>query len=330
VTAISIIALRRLALRVGLVDRPGGRKMHEGPVPLVGGLGMVLGIAFGFALSGNAVGALQPYLASALLLAVIGALDDNFALSPGLRLLAQIVAVIPMVLGVGVRIETFGDLVGIGPLDVGHASLAVTIFVAVSAINAFNLVDGLDGVAGGIVVAALTVFLSLGPAASDPAGAALAILLIASVAGFLVFNAPVPWDNSGYKCFMGDAGSTMLGFSLAWLLIRDSQGPHALLAPVTALWIVLVPSVDLLWSVLRRVLRRQSILRADGEHLHHVLRRAGLGSVAVAACMVGMTLCAGFVGVALESAGVPAWGSFAAWWLAGAALIGSATLAARR
>jgi len=312
VTAISILALRRLALHVGLVDHPGGRKGHDGQVPLVGGLGMVLGLVFGLALCGNAVGVLQPYIASALLLVVVGALDDNFALSPGLRLLAQVVAVMPMVFGVGVRIETFGDLLGTGPLDVGGASFATTVFVTVSAINAFNLVDGLDGVAGGIVIAALVVFLSLGPGASDPASAVLATVLTASVAGFLLFNAPVPWDNTGYKCFMGDAGSTMLGFSLAWLLIRDSQGSHPLLAPVTALWIVLVPAVDLLWSVLRRVLRRQSILRADGEHLHHVLRRAGLGPSAVAAWMFGVTLCAGFAGVALESAGVPAWGSFAA------------------
>ncbi len=329
VTAASILALRRVALRVGLVDYPGGRKTHEGQVPLVGGLGMVLGIAVGLLMSGNTGGALQPYLASALLLAVVGALDDNFALSPGLRLLAQVGAVLPMVLGMGVRIQTFGDLVGIGPLDVGDASLAVTVFVTVAAINAFNLVDGMDGVAGGVVLAALVVFLSLGPAAIDPASAVLATILAASVAGFLVFNAPVPWDNTRYKCFMGDAGSTMLGFSLAWLLIRTSQGSHPVLAPVTALWIVFVPAVDLLWSVLRRTLRRQSILRADGEHLHHMLCRAGLGPVAVAACIVGVTLCAGISGVALEIAGVPAWGSFAAWWLAGAVLVGSVTLAAR-
>ena len=158
----------------------------------------------------------------------------------------------------------------------------------------------------------------------------LATILAASVAGFLVFNAPVPWDNSRYRCFMGDAGSTMLGFALAWLLIRASQGPRAVLAPVTALWIVFVPAVDLLWSVVRRALRRQSILRADGEHLHHVLRRAGLAPVTVAACIVGVTLCAGFAGVALEAADVPAWASFVAWWLAGASLVVVATLAARR
>jgi UDP-GlcNAc:undecaprenyl-phosphate GlcNAc-1-phosphate transferase len=330
VTVAAILVLRRLALRIGLVDHPGGRKLHAGPVPLVGGLGMVLGLAAGYAASGSAAADLPPYLDSVLLLAVVGALDDRFGLSPGLRLSAQVVAVLPMFFGVGVRILTFGDLVGIGPLNVGPASFAATVFVTVAAINAFNLVDGLDGVAGGVALAALLVFLSLGPSTSAPSSAALATVLVACIAAFLLFNAPLPWDNSRYKCFMGDAGSTMLGFSLAWLLIRSSQGPAALLAPVTALWIAFVPAVDLLWTVLRRGLRRQSILRADGEHLHHLLQQAGLGPRAAAAAMVGGTLLAGYTGVGLERTGVPAWESFAAWWVAGTGLMGAATLVARR
>lgn len=333
VTVGAILALRRIALHVDLVDRPGGRKSHAGAVPLVGGLGMVFGVAFGLAACGAGAGAgfgsLQQFLYSAVLLAIVGALDDGFALSPGVRLFTQVVAVLPMFFADGIRITTFGDLFGTGPLDVGGISLPVTAFVTVAAINAFNLLDGVDGLVGCVALTALMVFLSLVPAGPVAANGAVAVVLAACVAGFLVFNIPVPWDNSAYKCFMGDAGSTMLGFSLAWLMIGSSQGLRPLLEPVTALWIVLVPAVDLLWAVLRRLVRRQSLLRADGEHLHHMLARAGLGSRAVVAVLTGLSLLAGLVGVRLEHAGVPAWGSFALWLASGAVLVLATTLRAR-
>jgi UDP-GlcNAc:undecaprenyl-phosphate GlcNAc-1-phosphate transferase len=329
-TVTAMLVLRRIALRVDLVDHPGGRKLHEGRVPLVGGLAMVVGLAVGLAVAGAAVGPLQQYLYSAVLLTAVGALDDNFSLSPGLRLLAQLAAVLPMFFGVGIRLQSLGDLVGIGPLDVSGVSLAVTMFITVAAINAFNLLDGLDGLAGGVALIALLVYLLLQPGTIDPGSALLALVLLACLAGFLAFNVPVPWDNSGYKCFMGDAGSTMVGFSLAWLLIRASQGVHPLLAPVTALWIVFVPAVDLLWTVLRRMLRRQSMLRADGEHLHHLLRRAGLAPAAALGVLLGLTLLGGLVGLLLEKAAVPAWGSFAIWWASGIAMVAATTRGARR
>jgi UDP-GlcNAc:undecaprenyl-phosphate GlcNAc-1-phosphate transferase len=188
-------------------------------------------------------------------------------------------------------------------------SLFATALVAMAAINAFNMLDGVDGLAGGIALTAIVLLLCLSPGEARTGSTLLAAVLSASIVGFLVFNLPVRW-NSAIRCFMGDGGSTLLGFSLAWLMIGSSQGPARLAAPVTMVWLVLVPTTELIWSVVRRISRGRSPVRADNEHMHHMLLRAGLGIRAVFAVMTGLSLLCGFVGLQLERAHAPDWVSF--------------------
>jgi UDP-GlcNAc:undecaprenyl-phosphate GlcNAc-1-phosphate transferase len=309
VTVGAIVALRPLAFAVDLLDRPGGHKTHHGAVPLVGGLGMLFGLVVGLTSNGNPIGDLQPYLFSASLLTVVGLFDDRFNIAPILRLTAQFVAVLPMFFGAGVQLTSFGDLIGSGPLDVSGYSLFATALVAMAAINAFNMLDGLDGLAGGVALTATVLLLCLSPAEASIGTTLLAVVLSASIIGFLVFNLPVRW-NSRIRTFMGDGGSTLLGFSLAWLMIGASQGPSRLAAPVTMVWLVLVPTTELIWSVVRRIARGRSPIRADNEQMHQNLLRAGLGVRAVFAAMIGLSLLCGFIGLQLERAHVPDWVSF--------------------
>jgi UDP-GlcNAc:undecaprenyl-phosphate/decaprenyl-phosphate GlcNAc-1-phosphate transferase len=325
ITVAALLALRPIAYAVNLLDRPGGHKTHHGVVPVIGGLGMLLGLTFGLVSAGNTLGELQHFLVSAVLLAVVGMLDDRFNVAPSVRLTAQFVAVLPMFFLAGVRLESFGDLIGAGPLDVRNVSLFATAIVAIAAVNAFNMLDGLDGLAGGISLVAALLMLALPHADANVRSVALIGALCASITGFLLFNIPVRW-NRGVRCFMGDAGSTLLGFTLAWLMIGASQGSDRLAAPVTMAWLVAVPATDLVWSVLRRLSRGQSPLHADNEHLHHMLLRSGLGVRAVFAVMMTLSLFCGLTGVFLERTAVPEWLSFCALLLAGASLV----LAGRR
>jgi UDP-GlcNAc:undecaprenyl-phosphate GlcNAc-1-phosphate transferase len=303
-TIAAMTVLRPIAYRIDLLDRPGGHKTHNGAVPVVGGLAMLLGIVFGLALQPGLLAPLGYFLVSATLLVVVGLFDDRFTLSPRTRLAAQFVAVLPMVLGAGIYMQDFGDLFGTGPLTLAHGNLFVTAFVTMAAINAFNMLDGLDGLAGGLTLIALLAFLALGAGALSPGEFTLVAVIAGAVVGFLVFNIPVQ-VNRRIRCFMGDAGSTLLGFSIAWIAIAVSQRPDASVSAVTTVWFVAVPATDLLWTVGRRLARGQSPLRPDNEHLHHLLLRAGFGVRAVFLTMFSTGAVTAVVGLVLRHVDAP-------------------------
>jgi UDP-GlcNAc:undecaprenyl-phosphate GlcNAc-1-phosphate transferase len=154
---------------------------------------------------------------------------------------------------------------------------------------------------------------------STPGTAGLASVCIVgcgAVAAFLFFNIPAEF-NRGVRCFMGDAGSTLLGFSVAWLCIQVSQGPVKAAAPVTTLWIVALPLYELLWTTLRRVLHGQSPLRPDRAHFHHKLLDAGFGVRGAFFVMVCIGGALAAIGVGIHYFEVPDHVSFYSWLLSG-------------
>jgi UDP-GlcNAc:undecaprenyl-phosphate GlcNAc-1-phosphate transferase len=320
ITIAAMFALRPIAWVVDLVDRPGGHKTHRGEVPVVGGLAMLLGLVLGLAVSSSVIGSLSQYIVSVVLLVVVGSLDDRFDLPPAARLAAQFAAVLPMFFGAGVHIVSFGDLFGLGAIRTGSASLLATAFVTLAAINAFNMLDGLDGLAGGVAAISLGWLLYLSSGSASPIETTLTAVLLACVVGFLFFNVPIR-ANRRVRCFMGDAGSTLLGFSLAWLCISLSQAPVGRVAPITMVWIVGVPATDVIWTTIRRLARRQSPLRADNEHLHHSLRKAGIGVRGVFGMMVVAAALFGLIGTLLQAANAPDWLSLILLLACGVALV---------
>jgi UDP-GlcNAc:undecaprenyl-phosphate GlcNAc-1-phosphate transferase len=302
---LAIFALRPLAIAVDLIDRPGGRKTHHGDVPIVGGLAMFLGVVLGTGLLPLTDASGTSFLAACAVLVTVGLIDDRFDLSPWTRLPAQIAAAFVLMVGSGAIVSTLGDPLGNGGLTLtGLGAPVFTILIIIAAINAFNMLDGMDGLAGAmalITFIALT-FLSWSAGLIVPAGVSL--VLAGSVCAFLIFNFPTRL-NRPLRCFMGDAGSTLLGFSVAWLCIQVSQGPVEAAAPVTTLWVVALPLYELLWSTVRRAVRGVSPFRADSDHFHHLLLKAGFGVRGAFAVFVTLAgLLAGF-GVAAERLGLP-------------------------
>lgn len=297
-TVAAMLALRPLAYVVDLLDRPGGHKTHHGAVPVVGGLAMFLGLVFSLGAIPSGVGSLQFFLVSAAALVVVGMLDDRFSLSPWLRLAVQLVAVLPMFYGANVRVEDLGMVFGESALPVGQWSLVMTAIVTVAAINALNMLDGLDGLAGAVSLVALAALYVASSASGNAGDAYIVGALCGAVVGFLVFNLPIR-ANRPVRCFMGDAGSTLLGFAIAWFSIKASQADPVHLPAGAVLWILAIPAYDLQWTIVRRILRGQSPFRADNEHLHHSLLRAGLGVRAVFVVMLATAIvlaCVGLVG----------------------------------
>jgi UDP-GlcNAc:undecaprenyl-phosphate GlcNAc-1-phosphate transferase len=304
VTLIFMFALRPVAGAIGLVDRPGGRKTHVGVVPVIGGLCMYLGLLFTLPLLDPPTKGLIPFLLAGGLLVVIGAIDDRFDVPPRVRLIAQGTAALILCLGAGLVVRDVGNLLFFGEIRLGVFALPFTVLVTISVINAFNMLDGMDGLAAAISLSSFVLVAIASALFGGGTGLGLAMVAIAVVLAFLVFNFPARF-NRPVRSFMGDAGSTFLGFIVVWLCMRLSHGPERVIAPVTALWIAALPIFDLFISFGRRIRKGQSPLQADKEHFHHILQRAGLSDREVLVVMVTIAMLVGLTGILAERAGVP-------------------------
>jgi UDP-GlcNAc:undecaprenyl-phosphate/decaprenyl-phosphate GlcNAc-1-phosphate transferase len=317
---LAIFALRPLAIAVDLIDRPGGRKTHHGEVPIIGGLAMFLGIVLGTGLLPLTDASGAAFLAACTILVTVGLIDDRFDLSPWARLPVQIVAAIVLMLGSGAMVTTLGDPMSTGPLELSSFGAPLfTIVITIAAINAFNMLDGMDGLAGATALIAL-IALAVVSGTSLSSATGVSLVLIGSVCAFLIFNLPTRL-NRPMRCFMGDAGSTLLGFAVAWVCIQVSQGKAPAAAPVTTLWIVAMPLYELVWSTVRRLIRGVSPFQADSDHFHHLLLKSGFGVRGAFAIFVGLAAALAVVGLAADHYGIPDHYSFGLLVIAGAGVI---------
>jgi UDP-GlcNAc:undecaprenyl-phosphate GlcNAc-1-phosphate transferase len=313
VTVVFMFALRPVAVAVGLVDIPGGRKRHDVPVPIIGGLSMSIGVGFGTILVEHP-DFWDPTLLGVYLLVVVGTIDDRFDLPPNVRLIAQSCAALLVVLASNVIVSSLG-----APLfletSLGPFALPFTVLFVVTLVNAFNLIDGIDGLAGGLALLSLFAMIIIG--IGTPALPLVAIVA-AVVAAYLLFNLPLGF-NKPVRAFMGDAGSTSLGLVIAAFGVHLSQGPDARISPAIGLWLVAVPVFDLFSTIFRRLAEGKSPFAPDHEHLHHVLVEHGLSRRATLVCMLTMASLFASIGIAGDIAVAPD-GVMLILWLAGGVL----------
>jgi UDP-GlcNAc:undecaprenyl-phosphate GlcNAc-1-phosphate transferase len=312
VTIVLMLALRPVALSVGLIDVPDNRKRHDAPVPVIGGIAMAIGLAAGATVAQQSQ-SWPPFLLSAYILAVVGAIDDRFDLPANSRLIAQTSAAMLIVFGAHGLITHLGSPLFF-ELPLGLFAVSFTLRFIVTVINAFNMIDGIDGLAGGLALVSLVGMAIV--AVGSPLIAMVGVTL-GAVAGFLLFNLPLGF-NAGVRSFMGDAGSTLLGSTIASLAIFLSQGDAPLIAPAAGLWLIAVPVFDFFSAILRRVEEGKSPFDADHNHLHHVLIDSGLSRRATLCLMValaGVLACIGVAGTLLDVADGP---MLMGWLAAGA------------
>jgi UDP-GlcNAc:undecaprenyl-phosphate GlcNAc-1-phosphate transferase len=313
VTLSFLLVLRPVAAAVGLVDVPGGRKTHDVPVPVIGGVCMSIGVGFGTALLEHP-SFWSPVLLGMYFLVVVGAIDDRFDLSPHVRFVAQGCAALLVVYAAGIKVTSLGSpLFFAAPL--GVVSVPFTLVFIVTLINAFNFADGIDGLAGGLALTSLVSMAVLGVGTDI---FPVILLLIGAVAAFLVVNFPLPFVH-GVRTFMGDAGSTFLGLSVAAIGISLSQGAVPERSPVIGLWLVAVPVFELFCSIIRRVAEGKSPLAPDHGHLHHVLIAAGLSRGATLVAILLLAAACAAVGIAGSMLRLPDGVMLMAWFAAGAA-----------
>ncbi len=296
--------LRPMAMRIGLVDEPGGRKPHEGSVPLIGGVAMFCGFALAALTLDMGLMAYRSFFAAAAILVVVGILDDMHELSSRARFGAQILAAVLMAYWGGVVLDDLGGLAGGGdPFLLSGWEIVFTVFCTVGVINALNMSDGVDGLAGGLSLVALLGLAYVADSAGLASERTLLLMLVVVVMGFLLFNMRLPWRHRALV-FMGDAGSMFLGFAISWFLIAMSQGSDRAMAPVAALWLLMVPLFDTVWLILWRFSQGRSPTTSDVGHLHHVLQMTGMGTTASVWLMLVIAAFGAAAGIAALESGV--------------------------
>jgi UDP-GlcNAc:undecaprenyl-phosphate GlcNAc-1-phosphate transferase len=286
VTTVLLFGLRPLAYRVGLLDTPTARKVHAGQVPLIGGIAMFVGFAMSVLTLDVGLTELRPFFAASALLVMVGLLDDFHELSSRARFAAQILAATMMVGWGDVLLANLGHITPTGKLfELGAWTVPISVFCTVGVINALNMSDGVDGLAGGLALVAIG---GLSVVAARPQADVLA-LLASVVVAFLMLNIRIPGRHRALV-FMGDAGSMFLGFAITWFVISLSQGPQRVMAPVIALWFLMVPLFDTVWLLLKRPLSGRWPTTASHDHLHHVMQMAGLSPVSTVAAIWMLSL----------------------------------------
>jgi len=321
-TLLAMAALRPVAVAVELVDKPGGRKTHHGEIPVVGGLAMFIGGVFGIGLLPTSEFVSASLLSAAALVVLVGLLDDRFEISPVARLTAHLVAaILVFTTSSDLSITTLGRPFGNEVIQFAELGAAAFTCVAiVGAINAFNMLDGMDGLAGTMAFNALLALSFLSSLTGDAVVGSISIMLCGAVAAFLIFNIPAKY-NRRFRCFMGDAGSTLLGFLLACICISASQGTGAKISPTTTLWIVAIPLYELLWTTMRRTLKGRSPFNPDRAHFHHNLLDAGFGVRGAFFVLICIGIALSLAAIAIHYFEVPDAVSFGLWLLAGLGMV---------
>ena len=295
--------LHPLAPRLNLLDFPLGRKDHAHPTPIVGGLAMVTGflVVMPF-IPEHAMSTMVSFAAASLLLVAVGLYDDRHDMRWYWRVLAQVVAALIMIYGAGVRVANLGGVFGMDEL--GWISVPFTIFATVGIINAINMVDGADGLAGSLVAACLLMLAAAAMYAGNPSLARVSLVIAGAVTAFLLYNMRFPWQPRA-RTFMGNAGSAWLGLLVAWVVFRLTQNSGHPVNPVLALWLIPIPVMDCLVLTVRRVREGRSPFSAGRDHIHHFMQDAGFGPTQAALGLAAVSLATGLVAGQLMRLDVP-------------------------
>ena len=291
----------------GLVDLPNARKIHTKPISRIGGVAiwgstmltflclvLMSYYPYGKLLSGILLGGSLMFL--------LGFIDDVYGLGAKFKLFMQLsVATVVYLLGVQINSVPF-----FGGIDLGIWSYPITLLWIVGISNAFNFIDGVDGLAGSVVtVNAITLgILAVTLTPSSPISALIGFILAGSMLAFLTFN------FNPAKIFMGDSGALFCGFLLAMLSITGIIEGSSI-GIVIPMFILAIPIIDIIFSSSRRILKGVSPFKADAEHIHHKLLHAGFSQNKIVLILVSISLCFGALAAILMKTSLSKYGLYA-------------------
>ena len=301
VALISTPVVRTLAFRVGAVDVPkDARRMHDHPIPRMGGLAIFFGFILSVLLFLPLTEQLRGMLLGAVVIVILGIFDDIYALPAKPKFLVQILAALLAVLA-GNRIFFLSNI-NVFSSDpywyLGWLSIPVSVFWIVGITNAVNLIDGLDGLACGVSTISSMTMLVIALMVSEPDVAVLMAALAGACLGFL------PYNLNPARIFMGDTGSTFLGFILAVVSIQGLFKFYTIISFAVPFLMLGLPIFDTTFAILRRLAKGQSPMTPDRGHIHHRLIDMGFSQKQAVAVLYLISAILGLSAVVLTTSGV--------------------------
>jgi UDP-GlcNAc:undecaprenyl-phosphate GlcNAc-1-phosphate transferase len=285
-----------------LVDIPDrSRKFHSRPTPLTGGIGIFIGLILSGKLYidlNNLNGYIPEFtyylMVSSLPILLLFLIDDYRGLKASQRLLIQAGVSLFMILITGIQLESFGNLLGFGGISLGILSIPITIFCVVGIMNAFNMIDGVNGLCSGCAMISLLLIGFHSGFIYD----SMLVLIIGSMIGFLIFNLRIFGKKRGV--FLGDGGSNLIGFWVAWSAIYCSQNSLYDCQPITMIWFVAIPLLDCIGLIFARLKKGISISSPGRDHIHHKLmsKYSPEGTLVI---ILLISLIAGLIGIFLNN-----------------------------
>ena len=292
--------VKSFAYKVGAIDVPkDARRMHKEPIPRLGGLAIFFGFMVSILLFVNISTEMKSILLGAVIIVVLGVVDDIMALPAMLKFVVQIVAALIPALG-GVRILAFSNP-NIFSSDLywvlGNLSVPLTVLWIVAITNAVNLIDGLDGLANGVSAISATTVLVIALMGGQVQVAIVMAALVGACVGFM------PYNSNPAKMFMGDTGATFLGFILATMSIQGLFKFYAVISFAVPFLILGLPIFDTAFAFIRRIAHGQSPMHADRSHIHHRLIDMGLNQKQAVASLYVISAILGLSAVVLTTGG---------------------------
>lgn len=269
----------KLAHKIGAVDQPNHRKVHAKIMPRLGGLAIFTGMITGYFVGGLYNEKITGITVGAIIIIILGVLDDKYELSAKYKLLGQLIAAAAVV-GSGLTVD-FITIPFVGTFDLDLWSYPITVFWIVAITNAINLIDGLDGLSAGISAIVIATIAILAGLAGKSLILMLSLILLGSTLGFLYHN------FYPAKIFMGDTGALFLGYSISILSLLGLYKSVTLFSFIVPIIILGVPIFDTTYAIIRRVANKKPISSPDKSHLHHRLLALGLSHRATVLCIYG-------------------------------------------
>lgn len=317
-TLAAILAFAPLARRLGVTDVPSARKRHEGEIPMIGGIAIFLALCLVASLWGdtnqspitvNGNDALWVFMGCGAFLVITGVLDDRFQLGVFIRVLSEILVAVAVIELLDLRVAYLGDLLGFGFLRLDPTlAYPFTVIAIFGIINAFNMLDGMDGLLAALVIVTLILFHLFTSTPPGFVSLSIGAALLAFLVSNLSFSPIIP------KTFLGDAGSKLLGFIVVCLLLAAASGQVGgvkLIKPATALFVVALPLYDMVFTTLRRLIRKGSPFAADRSHIHHLMQDLGFADRRALIIIVSIHSSIALLGLVLHRAGTPEYYQFA-------------------
>lgn len=293
ISALLVPIVRRLAFKLGAVDKPNARRINKKTMPTMGGLAIFIAFNFtNFVILRNQyhLGQMMALFIAQCVIIITGIIDDIYELKPYQKIIGIISAALIVYYAANIRMTTI-TLPFAGTVKLGILSLPITLIWILAITNAVNLIDGLDGLATGIAIIALTTSALTGYFFLNVTNTFVSIMMFTLVAALIGF---LPYNFHPAKIYLGDTGSLFIGFMISVFALFGLKNATfiSIIIPVIILG---VPITDTVYAIIRRLLNKKPIMKPDKHHLHHRLMQMGLSHQQTVWVIYGIALIFSFI-----------------------------------